>query len=127
MKFARQNYTGLQSRFNNFFSVCQSVSHSIATHIFEYFVRPHVCLSVSPSTHIKHITCVDGAFFSKLGFGCEGRGFGSGGWGWFYFEFLGDYFLLRGFKNFFFSVFCWKFINICFNIHSFIFVYLGEV
>ena len=57
---------------------------------------------------------MDVAFFSKLGFGWEGCGFESGslfwGWGsvffklsfvgewwWFYFEFLGDYFLLRDF------------------------------
>ena len=52
---ARQNYTGLQSQFNIFFySVCQS----IATHMFVYFVRAHVCLSVS----------VDVAFYFKLGF-----------------------------------------------------------
>ena len=110
MKFARQNYTGLQSLFNNFFySVCQYVSHSFATHIFEYFVGPQVSLYVSPSTHRKYVTCVDVAFYFKLGFGWEGRGlsldlcFGGGGsvslklsfvggWGWFYFEFLGDYF-----------------------------------
>ena len=55
-KFARQNYTGLQSQFNIFFnSVCQS----IATNMFVYFVRAHVCLSVS----------VDVAFHFKLGFG----------------------------------------------------------
>ena len=64
-KFARQNYTGLQSQFNNiFYSVCQS----IATHMFECFVWPHVCFSVS----------VDVAFYFKLGFGREGRGFESG-------------------------------------------------
>ena len=38
-----------------FNSVCQS----IATHMFVYFVRAHVCLSVS----------VDVAFYFKLGFG----------------------------------------------------------
>ena len=36
--------------------------------MFEYFVRSHVCLSVS----------VDVAFYIKLGFGREGRGFESG-------------------------------------------------
>ena len=36
--------------------------------MFEYFVRPHVCLSVS--VHV--------AFYFKLGFGREGRGFDSG-------------------------------------------------
>ena len=41
--------------------------------MFEYFVRPHVCLFVS----------VDVAFYSKLGFGREGRGFESGSW-WFF-------------------------------------------
>ena len=79
-----------------FYSVCQF----IATHMFEYFVRPHICLSVS----------VDVAFYFKLGFGREGPGFESGSWfwgtvffkmefllgvGWLYFDFLGDYFLLR--------------------------------
>ena len=49
-----------------FFSVCQS----IATHMFEYFVRSHVCWSVS----------ADVAFYLKLGFGREGRGFESGSW-----------------------------------------------
>ena len=44
----------------------------------EYFVRPHVCLSTSPSKHRKKFTCVDGAFYFKLGFGREGRGFESG-------------------------------------------------
>ena len=41
-------------------------------------------LSVSPSKHRKHVTCVDVAFFGKLGFGWEGRGFESGSlfWGW---------------------------------------------
>ena len=110
MKFARQNYTGLQSHFNKiFYSVCQSVSHSISTHMFEYFVRPHICLSVSLDKH-----CVDGGFYFKWGFGREGPGFESGSsfWGWgtcifkieffggwvgcFYFELLGDYFSLRG-------------------------------
>ena len=79
MKIARQNYTGLQSHFNKFFySVCQSVSYSIGTHMFEYFVRPHVSLSVSPCKHRKKFTCVDGAFYFKRGFGREGRGFESG-------------------------------------------------
>ena len=49
-----------------FYSVCPS----IAIHIFEYFVRPHICSSVS----------VDVAFYFKLGFGREGRGFESGYW-----------------------------------------------
>ena len=40
--------------------------------MFEYFVRPHICLSVS----------VDVAFYFKLGFGREGRGFESGSWFW---------------------------------------------
>ena len=40
--------------------------------MFEYFVRPHVCLSVS----------VGVAFYFKLGFGREGRGFESGSWFW---------------------------------------------
>ena len=69
--------------------------------MFEYIVRPHVCLSVSPSTHKKHVTCMNVAFYFKFGFGWEGCGFLKfsfvGEWGWFYFEFLGDYFLLRGF------------------------------
>ena len=66
-KFARQNYTGLQSHFNIFFySVCQST----VAHMFEYFVRPHVCLSVS----------VGVAFYFKLHFGREGRRFESGSW-----------------------------------------------
>ena len=38
--------------------------------MFEYFVRPHVCLAVS----------VDVAFYFKLGFGREGRVFESGSW-----------------------------------------------
>ena len=38
--------------------------------MFEYFVRPHICLSVS-----VHVT-----FYFKLGFGREGRGFESGSW-----------------------------------------------
>ena len=38
--------------------------------MFEYFVRRHVCLSVS----------VDVAFYFKLVFGREGRGFESGFW-----------------------------------------------
>ena len=38
--------------------------------MFEYFVRPHLCLSV-----IVHV-----AFCFKLGFGREGRGFESGSW-----------------------------------------------
>ena len=38
--------------------------------MFEYLVRPHVCLSVS----------VDVAFYFKLGFGREGLGFESGSW-----------------------------------------------
>ena len=97
MKFARQNYTGLQSKFKIFFSVCQSVSHSIATHMFEYFFRPHLCLSVSPSKYKKKFACVDGAFYFKLGFGREGRAFESGslflGWGkcFFKIEFLGEW------------------------------------
>ena len=53
--------------------------------MFVYFVRPHVCLSVS----------VDVAFYFKLGF--------VWGWGWFYFEFLGNYFFLKG--NFFVILF----------------------
>ena len=52
--------------------------------MFEYFARPHVCLSVSPSTHRKHVTCVDVAFYLKFGFGWEGHGFESGSlfWEW---------------------------------------------
>ena len=38
--------------------------------MFEYFVRPHICLSVS----------VDVALYFKLGFGREGRGFESASW-----------------------------------------------
>ena len=45
-----------------FYSVCQS----IATHMFVYFVRAHVCLSVS----------VDVAFYFQVGF-WEGCGFES--------------------------------------------------
>ena len=44
----------------------------------EYFVRPHVCLSVSPSTHRKHVTCVDVAFYFKLVLGGRDVGFESG-------------------------------------------------
>ena len=40
--------------------------------MFEYFVRSHICLSVS----------VDVAFYFKLGFGREGCGFESGSWFW---------------------------------------------
>ena len=54
-KLSRQNFTGLQSQFNIFYSVCQS----IATHMFVHFLGAHVCLSVS----------VDVAFHFKLGFG----------------------------------------------------------
>ena len=80
--------------------------------MFEYLVRPHICLSVS-----GHV-----AFYFKLGFGREGHGFDSGavfwgsvffkmefvrGMGWFYFNVLVDYFLLRGlFVYYFFSLFC---------------------
>ena len=54
----------LQSQINNiFFSVYQS----LATHIFEYFFRAHVFLSVS----------VDVAFHLILGFGTQGHGFES--------------------------------------------------
>ena len=69
---------------------------------------------------------MDVAFYFKFGFGWEGRGLVSGsllcvlgvgrsvvlkvifvgGWGWFYIEFLGDYFLLRGVFNKYFSLFC---------------------
>ena len=38
--------------------------------MFEYFVRPHICLCVS----------VDMAFYFKLSFGREGRGFELGSW-----------------------------------------------
>ena len=81
--------------------------------MFEYFARPHVSLSVSPCKHQKKFTCV--AFYFRWGF-WGGRHVGLsldlsfGGWGkcifkieffWgvgcFYFEFLGDYFVLRGF------------------------------
>ena len=116
--------------------------------MFEYFVRPNVCLSVSPSTHRKHVTYVDKAFHFKLGFGRKGGGFESGSlfWGWgkrifkidfcwgggVYFEFLGNYFLLRDFFLLSLSsVLWWKFINICLTFtHSFtqfFFVYCGEV
>ena len=72
--------------------------------MFEYFVRPHVCLSVS----------VEVAFYFKLVLGGREVGlslnlgflgecvflngvlFGGGGGGWFYFDFLGDYILQRG-------------------------------
>ena len=97
--------------------------------MFEYFVRPHICLSVS--VHV--------AFYFKLGFGREGRGFesgscfflfrgvgvcvffkmefcwegvgwrwgGGGGCGWFYFNVLVEYILLRGlFAYYYFSLFC---------------------
>ena len=47
--------------------------------MFEYFVRRHICLSVS----------VDVAFYFKLGFGREGRGFESGSWVFWGFFFLG--------------------------------------
>ena len=44
-------------------------------------------------------------------------------WGWFYFEFLGDYFVLREFSLLiflFFFVLWWNFINICLTFtHSF--------
>ena len=88
-----------------------------------YFVRPHVCLSVSPSTHRKHVTCVDVAFYFKLFFGGMDLGlsldlcFVGGGsvflklsfvgrWGWFYFEFLGIIFYQGDFFIKFFSLFC---------------------
>ena len=66
MKLEQQNYTGLQAQFYDFYSIFQSVSHSIASHMFEYFVRPYVCLSESPAIHRKHVTCVDAAFISSL-------------------------------------------------------------
>ena len=50
--------------------------------MFEYFVGPQVFLCVSPSTHRKHVTCVDVAFYFNLGFGWEGRGFESGSLFW---------------------------------------------
>ena len=100
-----------------FNSVCQS----IATDMFVYFVRAHVCLSVS----------VDVAFYFGLGFGSDGVciltlgdvglsmdfvfwGWGVfflnwvlfGGWGWFYFDFLGDSFFLSEFFFFVFFFFC---------------------
>ena len=50
--------------------------------MFQYFVRPPVCLSVSPSTHRKHVTCGNVAFYSKLGFGWEGCGVESGSLFW---------------------------------------------
>ena len=81
MKLARQNYAGLQSQFNIFYSVCQSVNHSIAAHMFEYFVRPHVCLSVSPAIHSKHVTCVDAVFISSLVLGGRDKGKAIGGGG----------------------------------------------
>ena len=69
--------------------------------MFECFVRSHICLSVSLSTHRKQLIFVDVAFYFKLGFGWEGRAFASEslfwGYGGIYFKFLGDYFLLRGF------------------------------
>ena len=89
--------------------------------MFDYFVRPHVCLSVSPSTHRKHVTCVDVAFCSRRVLGGRDVGlsldlcFGGGesvslklsfvgGWGWFYFEFL---FFIKGiFLLSLFSLFC---------------------
>ena len=92
--------------------------------MFEYFVGPHVCLSVSPCKHKKNFTCVDGAFYFRLGFWVAGFSLdlSFGGWvkfifkikcfflgggggflgGCFYFEFLGAYFVLRGF----FFLFC---------------------
>ena len=51
-----------------FHSVCQSVSHSIVTYMFECFARCHV-FSVSPSTYREQLTCVDVAFYFKFGFG----------------------------------------------------------
>ena len=65
-----------------FYLVCQSVSHLIGTHMFEYFARPHVCLSVSPCKHQKNITCI----LFQVGF-LGGRDMGLsldlsfGGWG----------------------------------------------
>ena len=80
--------------------------------MFEYFVRPHVCLSVSPCKHKKNLLVWMGHFISGEVFG--GRegvfnldlSFGGGesvflklsfvgGGGCFYFEFLGYYFVLR--------------------------------
>ena len=63
MKFARKLYRMAVPVKQFFYSVCQSVSHSTATHMFECFVRSHVCLSVSPSTHRKQLTCVNVAFY----------------------------------------------------------------
>ena len=93
--------------------MCQSVSHSIATHMFEYFVRPHVCLSVSTSKHRKNLLVWMGHSISCLVLGLLFFFFLGGGGGG-YIEFLGDYFLLRGFFwLIFFSVLWWRFINIC--------------
>ena len=89
-KYARQKYTSLQYQFNMFFySVCQS----IATLMFVYFVRAHVCLSVT----------VDVAFYFRLDFGSDvgsslyldfgGRGFESG----FCFLGVGSVFFIIGF------------------------------
>ena len=65
--------------------------------MFKYLVKPHVCLSVS--VHV--------AFYFKLGFGREGRGFESGSWlcfggsmffkmGWFCYEVLGGLVFIKG-------------------------------
>ena len=82
--------------------------------------------------------CVNVVFYFKFAFVWEGRGLVSGSllfilgvggsvvlklnfvWGWFYLEFLGDYFLLRGFFFInFFSPF-WGGTNICSTFtHSF--------
>ena len=117
--------------------------------MFECFARSRIYLSVSPSTHREQLTCVDVVFYFKFDFGWEGRGYVSGslfvlgvggsvvlklsfrGVGWCYFEFLGDYFLLREvfvFSFFIFSVLWWNFINIGFTFtHTIFFVYLGEM
>ena len=100
-----------------------------------------VCMSVPP--HIENNLCVWMLHFISSLLLC-GRdvdwcldlcylfwGWGGGGsvvlkmsfvWVWFYLEFLGDYFLLRGFFfiNFFFCVLWWNFIDICSTFtHSF--------
>ena len=59
----KKEMQALQSQINIFFSVYQS----LATHIFEYFVRAHVLWSVS----------VDVAFYLMLGLGTQGHGFES--------------------------------------------------
>ena len=87
-----------------FYSVYQSVSHSIASHMFECFVRFHMLHFISSwvvggrDVGLSLDLCfgVWKSVVLKLSF--------VGEWGWFYFEFLGIIFI--GVIFFSFSLFC---------------------